>query len=97
MATILATPIPSYAEGTKDGAHPGGKALVGDAGKHEVVMYAGKAWVTPDTPTLVDLPKGAQVFPDVSSIDLPDWDVPEWDVPSLSPTFVGVVTLLPKT
>lgn len=46
-----------------------------------------KAWVTPDTPTLVDLPKGAQVFPDVSSIDLPDWDVPEWDVPSLSPTF----------
>ncbi len=61
VATILATPIPSYAEGTKDGAHPGGKALVGDAGKHEVVMY-GKAWVTPDTPTLVDLPKGAQVF-----------------------------------
>ena len=49
VATILATPIPSYAEGTKDGAHPGGKALVGDAGKHEVVMYAGKAWVTPDT------------------------------------------------
>lgn len=92
VATILATPIPSYAEGTKDGAHPGGKALVGDAGKHEVVMYAGKAWVTPDTPTLVDLPKGAQVFPDVSSIDLPDWDVPEWDVPSLSPTFVGVDT-----
>lgn len=44
---------------------------MGDAGKHEVVMYAGKAWVTPDTPTLVDLPKGAQVFPDVSSIDLP--------------------------
>ena len=92
VATILATPIPSYAEGTKDGTHPGGKALVGDAGKHEVVMYAGKAWVTPDTPTLVDLPKGAQVFPDVSSIDLPDWDVPEWDVPSLSPTFVGVDT-----
>ena len=90
VATILATPIPSYAEGTKDGTHPGGKALVGDAGKHEVVMYAGKAWVTPDTPTLVDLPKGAQVFPDVSSIDLPDWGVPEWDSPSLSPTFVGV-------
>lgn len=90
VATILATPIPSYAEGTKDGTHPGGKALVGDAGKHEVVMYAGKAWVTTDTPTLVDLPKGAQVFPDVSSIDLPDWGVPEWDSPSLSPTFVGV-------
>ena len=91
VATILATPIPSYADGTKgNDRHPGGTALVGDAGKHEVVMYAGKAWVTPDTPTLVDLPKGAQVFPDVSSIDLPDWGVPEWDSPSLSPTFVGV-------
>lgn len=59
VATIAATPIPSYAEGTKDGAHPGGKALVGDAGKREVVMYKGMAWITPDTPMLVDLPKGA--------------------------------------
>ena len=53
-------------------------------------MYSGKAWVTPNTPTLVDLPKGAQVFPDVDSIDLPDWKLHEWDVPILSPTFVGV-------
>lgn len=90
VATILATPIPSYAEGTKDGSHPGGKALVGDAGKREVVMYSGKAWITPDTPTLVDLPKGAQVFPDVHSIDLPDWDLPEWDIPAFPHTFVGM-------
>lgn len=90
VATILATPIPSYAEGTKNGTHPGGKALVGDAGKREVVMYAGKAWVTPDTPTLVDLPKGAQVFPDVSSVELPDWDVPEFDASNLSATIVGM-------
>ncbi|MGJ1014999.1 phage tail tape measure protein [Bacteroides salyersiae] len=90
VATILATPIPSYAEGTKNGTHPGGKALVGDAGKREVVMYAGKAWVTPDTPTLVDLPKGAQVFPDVSSVELPDWDVPEFDASNLSTTIVGM-------
>lgn len=88
VATILATPIPSYAEGTKgNDRHPGGKALVGDAGKHEVVMYSGKAWITPDTPTLVDIPKGAQVFPDVASIDLSEWGVPESDDPTFSPTY----------
>lgn len=73
VATIAATPIPSYAEGTKTGAHPGGKALVGDAGKREVVMYKGMAWITPDTPMLVDLPKGAQVFPDVDDFGSLDW------------------------
>lgn len=73
VATIAATPIPSYAEGTKDGTHPGGKALVGDAGKREVVMYKGMAWITPDTPMLVDLPKGAQVFPDVDDFGSLDW------------------------
>ena len=73
VATIAATPIPSYAEGTKTGAHPGGKALVGDAGKREVVMYKGLAWITPDTPMLVDLPKGAQVFPDVNDLGPVDW------------------------
>ena len=73
VATIAATPIPSYAEGTKDGAHPGGKALVGDAGKREVVMYKGMAWITPDTPMLVDLPKGDQVFPDVDDFGSLDW------------------------
>lgn len=73
VATIAATPIPSYAEGTKNSAHPGGKALVGDAGKREVVMYKGMAWITPDTPMLVDLPKGAQVFPDVDDFGSLDW------------------------
>lgn len=61
--------------------------MVGDAGKHEVVMHSGKAWITPDTPTLVDIPKGAQVFPDVDSIDLSEWSVPGWDEPTFSPTY----------
>lgn len=73
VATIAATPIPAYAEGTKDGSHPGGKALVGDGGKREVVMYKGMAWITPDTPMLIDLPKGAQVFPDVDELSPIDW------------------------
>lgn len=88
VATILATPIPSYAEGTKgNDRHPGGTALVGDAGKHEVIMYSGKAWITPATPTLVDIPKGAQVFPDVDKIDISNFDMPDWDFPTFSPTY----------
>lgn len=83
IATIAATPIPSYAEGTKGNSrHPGGKALVGDAGKREVVMYNGTAWITPDTPMLVDLPKGAQVFPDVN-----DFGPIDWQKDSFSPMF----------
>lgn len=88
VATILATPIPSYAEGTKgNDRHPGGAALVGDAGKREVIMYSGKAWITPDTPTLVDIPKGAQVFPDVDKVDISNFDMPDWDFPTFSPTY----------
>lgn len=88
VATILATPIPSYADGTQgNDRHPGGAALVGDAGKHEVIMYSGKAWITPDTPTLVDIPKGAQVFPDVDKVDISNFDMPDWDFPTFSPTY----------
>jgi hypothetical protein len=71
MATIAATPIASYAKGTKDKiGHRGGLALVGDANKSELVAYNGNAWITPDTPTLVDLPRGAQVFPDANKMDI---------------------------
>ena len=88
IATILATPIPSYVEGTKDSSgHRGGTALVGDGGKHEVIMYSGKAWITPDIPTLVDIPKGAQVFPDVDKVDISSFDFPDWDLPTFSPSY----------
>lgn len=70
LATALAQPIKAYAEGTKGKPHPGGLALVGDGGSQELVMYNGKAWVTPDKPTLLDLPKGAEVIPDVTPKDL---------------------------
>ena len=45
IATILATPIPKYAKGTKD--HPGGLAIVGDGGRQEVVSYGGNMFLTP--------------------------------------------------
>ena len=61
LATVLATPIPKYAKGTD--YHKGGPAIVGDGGVPEIVFFHGKSWVTPDTPTLVDLPEGATVVP----------------------------------
>ena len=66
LATIVAQQIPKYAKGTKD--HPGGLAIVGDGGKKEGVITEKGLFVTPDKPTLVDLPKHAQVMPDLSFI-----------------------------
>ena len=68
LATAMSTPIPKYAKGTD--SHIGGPAIVGDGGKKEVVVYSGKAWITPDMPTIVDLPKGAQVLPDAGRHNL---------------------------
>ena len=69
-ATALAQPIKAYKEGTKGRAHPGGLAVVGDGGQHELVMLNGSAWITPVSPTLVDLPRGAQVIPNVTQEDV---------------------------
>ena len=70
MATAIAQPIKAYKEGTKGRPHPGGLAIVGDGGKQELVAFGRSVWLTPDTPTLVDLPKGAEVFPQVTEDDL---------------------------
>lgn len=67
IATILATPIPKYAKGTDN--HRGGPAIVGDGGRSEVVLFNGTAWITPDRPTLVNMPAGAVVIPDVNDFD----------------------------
>ena len=68
VATIAATPIPKYAKGTD--YHPGGLAVVGDAGRSELVDTGRGLWVTPDVPTLVDLPKGASVVPEFDPMEL---------------------------
>lgn len=67
LATIVAQPIPKYAKGTK--SHKGGLAVVGDGGVSETVITDKGMYLTPDTPTLVNLPKGAQVIPYVLNID----------------------------
>lgn len=54
----------AYADGTSLGGHPvTGPAIVGDGGQHEVVVPTlGQPYITPDTPTIVNLPSGSTVF-----------------------------------
>jgi hypothetical protein len=71
MATVIATlsaqSVPAYADGTDN--HKGGLARIGDGGEHELVrLPSGKQFISPDTDTLVNLPKGTQVIP-VSDIE----------------------------
>jgi hypothetical protein len=71
LAAVIAQPIPKYATGTGDKDHPGGLAIVGDGGKTEgVKLPDGTILKTRSTATLVDLPKGSQVFPDFSKMVL---------------------------
>lgn len=62
-AIIAAQPIPKYAKGTDN--HPGGLAIVGDGGRREGILTNKGLFATPSIPTLVDLPKGAAVVPDL--------------------------------
>jgi hypothetical protein len=71
-ALVAAKPIPKYATGTE--RHPGGLAIVGDAGVSEyAVTPAGDIIETPAVSTLMDLPTGTKVFKDelafLSAID----------------------------
>lgn len=63
IAMIAAQPIPKYAKGTDN--HPGGLAIVGDGGKREMIVTDDGAYITPSIPTLVEMPRHAQVIPDV--------------------------------
>ena len=81
VATILATPIKAYAKGTGEKGHDGGLAMVGDGGKREVVVIGNTAWLTPDKPVVVDLPKGAMVYPDVDEWNM---EVPQAGAMSLT-------------
>ena len=70
MAVAIAQPIKAYREGTKGRPHPGGFAVVGDGFQQELIAYGHNVWLTPDKPTLVDLPKGAEVFPSATPEDV---------------------------
>ena len=68
LAKAVATPLPKYAKGTD--YHKGGLAVVGDGGKNELVIDpSGKMFVTPATDTIMNLPKGSKVLPDINDIN----------------------------
>jgi hypothetical protein len=61
LATILATPIPKYKQGTD--FHKGGLAIVGDGGVNEIVKEPSKpAYLTPNKDTLLNLERGTKVY-----------------------------------
>lgn len=60
----ITTAVPKYKQGTK--GHPGGVAMVGDgtgsnAGSELIETPDGKVFLSPDSPTLMNLPKGTKV------------------------------------
>ena len=67
-ATVLAQPIPEFAEGGI--MNHDGPALVGDGGKHEVIRTPdGKISLTPNTDTVMNLPKGTEIFSSVQKFN----------------------------
>ncbi len=67
LARVIATPLPAFAEGTDDA--PGGLAWLGDGGRRELVQQPdGKTWITPDRPTIMNLPKHSIVYPDARKV-----------------------------
>ena len=67
LAAALAQPLPKYARGTAD--HPGGLAVVGDGGRREIgILPDGRRFLTPDLPTLMDLPPHTGILPDAERV-----------------------------
>ena len=64
-AIVASTPIPKFFKGVKN--FMGGLAWVGDGGKREPITSSSGELigVSPDKPTLVNLPKGANVYKDI--------------------------------
>lgn len=62
QALFAATrPLPQYAEGTDNSTD--GPAVVSEEGRELVIEKSGKAWLTPDKPSVVDLKGGSKVIP----------------------------------
>lgn len=61
IALISSQQIPAFKDGVR--GFGGGMAIVGDGGRSEIVTTpSGDVWRTPATDTLVNLPKGSNVF-----------------------------------
>lgn len=87
LATVMAEPIPQYAKGTQN--HPGGLAIVGDAGRSEIVSTPGGGmYKTPATDTLVSLPKHSVVYPSIEAAMK--------DIDAITPRLDDAMQLLPR-
>jgi len=76
VASIAGRQIPAYEFGTAN--HPGGLAWVGDGGRAEIINQPNSGWsVSPSVPTLMNLERGTQVFPDANAFrrEIPAVDV----------------------
>lgn len=52
-----------YAAGTPPEGHPGGAAVIGEEGRELVHLPNGNSFLSPDSHTMLDLPKGTHVIP----------------------------------
>lgn len=87
LATAMAQPIPEYAKGTQN--HPGGLAIVGDAGRSEIVRTPGGGlYQTPSTDTLINLPKHSVVYPSIEAAMK--------DIDAITPRLEDSMQLLPR-
>jgi hypothetical protein len=83
IATVMATAIPSYAEGTGNEPHKGGLARFGEAG-WEIVKEPYKSPYLVMTETISYLPKGTEVIPVKDNPDFPEmrkdnsWEQTRW-------------------
>jgi hypothetical protein len=89
---IAAQTIPMFAEGgTMDST---GKAVLGDGRKKELgILPDGRMFITPDKPTIYDLPKGTHILPDVNSIDIRSLMTAKQIMPSYSGNNSDIVVL----
>ena len=60
-AAVLAEPLPKFEKGIQSA--PGGPAVVSEKGRELVKEKSGKMWLTPDSESVLDIPKGASVTP----------------------------------
>lgn len=67
LARAIAAPLPKFATGTDDA--PGGHVEVGDGGKSELVIEpSGRAYKTPATSTIMNIPKHSVILPDADAV-----------------------------
>lgn len=59
-AFVAAQPLPKFKEGVKDAK--GGPAIVSEEGS-ELLIDKGKAYLTPKQPSIIDVPRGADILP----------------------------------